>query len=161
MFRCVCRLVLFLSTFCVSLPAARSAPVEPKRRNPDVLAPMEFQADVARVCVHSYMIVEEKDKVRCGILERTVQGKEVKFVELDAVKRGPNREFARDILPLRVAVVTASLPFRKQVEAFQEALRLRSVADLRDEPGAFPLPRPGRRAARDWSEEDRLATARS
>jgi hypothetical protein len=45
---------------------------------------------------------------------------------------------AREVAPLRVAVVTASFPYRKQVEAFQEALRLRSVDDLRSEPGAFP-----------------------
>jgi hypothetical protein len=99
---------------------------------------VEFQSDVARVCVHTYMIIKERDAVRIGLIDKTIAGKGVVFVKMNELKQIAAPEFARDILPLRVAVVTASFPFRKQVEAFQEALRLRSVADLRDEPGAFP-----------------------
>jgi len=128
---------LLLSLFS---PAARSAPVEPKRRNPEVLAPVEFQADVARVCPHIYMIVMERDRKMFGLLSKPKRGtvNEILFVEENELKLVPRPEFARDIYPLRVAVVGASFPFRKQVEAFQEALRLRSMDELRDEPGAFP-----------------------
>lgn len=132
------RLVLSLLAIFLPCQIVRPAPVEQKRRNPEVLAPVEFQSDVARVCVHTYMIVKERDAVRIGLIEKTVAGKAVVFVKKDELKHITAPEFARDILPLHVAVITASFPFRKQVEAFQEALRLHSVGDLRDEAGAFP-----------------------
>jgi hypothetical protein len=119
-------------------PAARSAPLAPKRRNPEVLAPVEFQADVAGVCVHTYMIKEDRDKAFMAFIDRSRGAPELKWMDRDELKRRPDVEFARDIVPVQVAVVCASFPYRKQIEAVQEALRLRSVANLADEPGAFP-----------------------
>jgi hypothetical protein len=139
MFRHPIRLVLLSLTVLASTPASHSAPLEAKRRNPAVLAPVEFQADTALVCVRFYMIRNEPDgKVYSGLIFSARHGREIRWVNEEELKQLPAPEFARDILPLPVVVVTASFPYRKQVEAFQEALRLRSLADLRDEPGAFP-----------------------
>jgi hypothetical protein len=124
--------------FLLLSPAARPAPLEPKRRNPEVLAPVEFQADVARVCIRSYMVKEDRDNVFTAVIDKRRGAPELVWMGKDELKRDPTVEFARDIRPVQVAVVCASFPYRKQVEAFQEALRIRSVADLRDEPGAFP-----------------------
>ncbi len=123
----------------LSLPAVvRPNPAEAKRRNPEVLAPVEFQADVARVCVHSYMTKDEDGTRLTAIIEHSARGKRVLWVEQNVLKQLPATEFARDVLPVWGAVVTASFPYRRQIEAFQGALHLHSVAELRDEPGAFP-----------------------
>jgi hypothetical protein len=138
MIRASCRLALSLLEISLCCAAARPAPVEKKRRNPEVLAPVEFQADTARVCVLGYMIIEEKGETLIGLIKNGPAGKEIHFVKKDDIPKIAAPEFARDVMPLPVAVVTASFPFRKQVEACQEALNLRTVAALRDEPGAFP-----------------------
>jgi hypothetical protein len=138
MLRCSCRLVLLSLAFLLLSPAARPAPLEPKRRNPEVLAPVEFQADVARVCIRTYMINEDRKKAYMAFIDRRRGAPELMWMEKDELQRRPGVEFARDIVPVQVAVVCASFPYRKQIEAFQEALRLRSVANLADEPGAFP-----------------------
>jgi hypothetical protein len=136
--RC-CSLLISLPLTLLLFPAeVHPAPVGPKRRNPEVLAPVEFQADTALICVRSYWLKQSEGKTLIGTFINTPHGKEVQYVEEEELKRLPAPEVARDMWPLPVVVVTASFPYRKQIEAFEAALRLHSVADLRDEPGAFP-----------------------
>lgn len=48
------------------------------------------------------------------------------------------RELATDIHPVRMAIVTASFPFREQVDKFRRALKVRTVNELLSDPRNTP-----------------------
>src|SRR5262249_50780511 len=92
-------------------------------------------------CISTYIMVQDRTEgLMIGVIWRTAKETVIVLVKKDDLrdKKYANAEFARDIYSLPVAVITASFPYRKQIEAFQEALRVRSMDDLRVEPGAFP-----------------------
>jgi hypothetical protein len=52
------------------------------------------------------------------------------FVELDKLDDQKNVKLAEDILPLRMAIVVAAFPYKKQLVEFQEALHFPTLAAL-------------------------------
>jgi hypothetical protein len=60
----------------------------------------------------------EKEKINYG------------FVELDKLEDQKDVKLADDILPVRMAIVVAALPYKKQLEEFQKALRYPTLEAL-------------------------------
>jgi hypothetical protein len=137
--RCCLRFVPLAATLLIVSTPAHPAPRQPKRLNPEILAPVELRAGVTRVSVRTYLLLYERDGTqRIGIVSKKHIPAEILFVNKDELKQLIAPQFARNIWPLHVAVICGSFPYREQVEAFGKALRIPYVAELRDEPGAFP-----------------------
>ena len=56
--------------------------------------------------------------------------KSLELMNIDKVKDDSNVKFAEDVLPGRMIVINGSFPFKKQLEAFKVALRMRSLNEL-------------------------------
>src|SRR5262249_19899403 len=56
--------------------------------------------------------------------------KSLELMNIDKVKDDSNVKFAEDVLPGRMIVINGSFPFKKQLEAFKGALRMRSLSEL-------------------------------
>ncbi len=52
------------------------------------------------------------------------------FIDVDVLDRVGDARLADTVLPLRMAVITASFPYKKQLEQFQQALRLRHFGEV-------------------------------
>ena len=89
-------LPLLLLLFCA---VALAAPTEPKRRNPEALVPWEFQTDVGRVGLSSYIIVEEGGREKFGILSGRGKVREIVYVDKNELKFVPGAEFAPSSTP--------------------------------------------------------------
>jgi hypothetical protein len=73
-----------------------------------------------------------------GMEQGTVKYK-AEFVDFARVDQMPNAKLAEDILPFRMAVVTAAFPYKKQVEEFRKALRFRFTGELFASPDSAPV----------------------
>jgi hypothetical protein len=66
-----------------------------------------------------------------------VQEVGIQYVSLDSPDLD-RAKLAENLMPKRMAVVYATVPYRKQVEEFQRALRYRSLAELAADPTGIP-----------------------
>jgi hypothetical protein len=69
---------------------------------------------------------------QAGALAAQQQAKsnEIEYEDLDKLKDNQNLRLAQELLPGRLVMVAGSFPFKKQLEAFRVALRMRSLNDL-------------------------------
>jgi hypothetical protein len=54
----------------------------------------------------------------------------IKFVNLDELEGIPDAKLAEDIMPVRMAIVVASFPWKQQLEEYRKALQLESIENL-------------------------------
>jgi hypothetical protein len=129
----------------VSVPLVRApaqGPRDERRRAPRVLLPVEAQAGFARVQVRSYVIERGNGTPLVGVAEEQGArgGAARKEVPLDKLAAEPIVRPAEQVLPLRMAIIAASFPYKAQVEEFRAKLRLRSDKEVLEERGADGLP---------------------
>jgi hypothetical protein len=94
------------------------------------MVPTEFRTAVAHAQVRAYKLSEDGQRVMVIVSDGdAVKAKLMKVEDLDSI---PPVRLAEDILPLRMALVVGSVPWKRQLEEFRRALRFDRVADLLD-----------------------------
>jgi hypothetical protein len=148
-----------LVALALVLPAvefAWAAGEKPARGTPAVFAPNEAVAAAALVQVRAYMFVPNSNPPKIWVLEGDkggrVTGKRSGLAKLlEPVKSGKSEDGKKDrnlkpiplaelakgaeqpasrVLPLRMAVIAASFPYRNQVEEFRQKLGLGKAAEV-------------------------------
>lgn len=125
-------------------PKAKKAGKDPEPRtelrriNPVVLAPVEFQATPLHVQVRQLVIAVQGQKTVIGVMVPPGEGgpATVEFVDVTAIPA--NAQLAEMIVPRSMVIVSASFPFRTQLEVFRDALRQASVVALARTPELAP-----------------------
>ena len=96
-----------------------------KRLNPEVKTPDEFSTAVVRVQLRSYIFTDEAKKI--AVIEDGKAGTEIRrmmFEDVEDLMKLKGVRLAEKVLPVRMAIITASFPYQKQVEEFRRSLRL-------------------------------------
>src|SRR5262245_44978993 len=120
---------LALGALALLLAGAAPPAGERKRQTPRVLAPVESAAAVARVQVRTYLIQSDRGgRPLLPGLKRPKGGKDgrkgPKVVPVPGadLERSKDAKLAEQVRPLRVAILAASFPYRRQVAEFQTRL---------------------------------------
>lgn len=113
---------------------------EPKRVNPVVLGPGEFQADHLRAQVRQLLVVVQDNVPKVGVLVPATQagGGPWKVEFVDATRVPAQALLAEISVPQRMVIVSAAFPYRAQLERYRQALRLRSIQELANQPELLP-----------------------
>jgi hypothetical protein len=112
--------------------ADAAEPESAKRRNPDVLKPVEARTAVLREQVDTYLF--NRDFTKITILEKLKdqKGDAVRRIEFAAkmvpVEEALTAHLAHQPRPIRMAVIEGSFPYKRQVEEFRKKLHLPSAA---------------------------------
>src|SRR5262249_27913204 len=95
------------------------------RWRPQVKRPDEFATAVIPAQLRSYMFRDEDKKI--AVIEDGKAGtgiKRIVFKDVEDLTNLKGVRLAEKVLPLHIAIITASFPYEKQVEEFRRALRL-------------------------------------
>jgi hypothetical protein len=117
-----------------------AAPADEQRRAPRVLAPVESRVGFARVQVRGYALGGGHDTPLLVVPRGGEEKARRNAVPLDKLAPALNVRPAEQVVPVRMALIAASFPFKAQVEEFRTKLRLRSAAAVLEERGPDGLP---------------------
>jgi hypothetical protein len=117
------------------------APPDGRRQAPRVLSPVEAKVAFTRVQARGYVVAPGRGTSRTGAEEKGARKDRTrKASPPDDLAPAPHGRPAERVLPVRMAIIAASFPYRAQVEEFRTKLALRSDAEVLDERGADGLP---------------------
>jgi hypothetical protein len=127
-----------ISTRKAAEAVAKAAPDKAVRRDPEVLAVEEAVGTAVRVPLDLYVITTNEDGMpmltvlepprgaKKGNPQKRPIPKPVLLQDLAKCKDPP----ARQLRPLRMAIIAGSFPYRQQLENFRTAMRLGTVEDV-------------------------------
>jgi hypothetical protein len=102
----------------------------PNREKPEVLTPVEFSAVVVRAGIKSHMLTVDNRSIMVRFSDpKSVHG----FISVDQLAKRSDVRPCDKVLPLRMVVVTASFPYKKQLQEVRRALHLATLEEARKE----------------------------
>jgi hypothetical protein len=104
----------------------------PKREKPAVLTPVEFRPVVVRAGIKAHMFSPDGKSILARIGDPNPNPRHG-FIPVDQLAKRSDVRLMDKVLPIRMAIVTASFPYKKQLQEVQRALQLASLEQARKE----------------------------
>jgi hypothetical protein len=122
-------------------PPPDKQPEKGQRGMPSILSPTEGRAEVALVQLKSFVIALDGDRPRIMVIKgEKPKGPQngraelkAEWLPIESLGDLKTDHPAETVQPMRMAIVVASFPYRKQIQEFKERLHLKTEQDVLNE----------------------------